>query len=68
MSGGARDKVFVGGLDYHLTEDELSRFFSEYGLVKDVQIVKDLNTSASRGFGFVTFEDESVAQHLIQNV
>jgi RNA recognition motif-containing protein len=33
---GARDKVFVGGLDYHLAEDELRRFFSEFGLVKDV--------------------------------
>jgi heterogeneous nuclear ribonucleoprotein A1/A3 len=60
--------VFVGGLDYHLAEEELSRFFSEYGLVKDVQIVKDPSTNASRGFGFVTFEEESVAQHLILNV
>ena len=51
----------MGGLDYHLTEDDLSRFFSEYGLVKEVQIVKEPNTNASRGFGFVTFEDETVA-------
>jgi hypothetical protein len=29
--GGARDKVFVGGLDYHLSEEEFSRFFSEFG-------------------------------------
>ena len=26
--GGARDKVFVGGLDYHLSEEDFSAFFS----------------------------------------
>ena len=25
--GGARDKVFVGGLDYHLNEDDFRNFF-----------------------------------------
>jgi RNA recognition motif-containing protein len=44
-----------------LTDEDLNRFFTEYGMVKEVQIVREPNTNASRGFGFVTFEDESVA-------
>lgn len=29
--GGARDKVFVGGLDYHLNEDDFRNFFQSFG-------------------------------------
>lgn len=58
MSAGGgcpRDKVFVGGLDYQLHDDEFARFFSKYGPVRAAEIVRDPNTNASRGFGFVTF-------------
>jgi len=38
--------------------DELRVYFSPYGDVVDCQIMLDHNTGRSRGFGFVTFDNE----------
>ena len=62
-------KVFVGGLDYGLTEDDFRRHFeTKFGPVKAAQIVRDANSGQSKGFGFVTFQQETTAKKLIQEV
>lgn len=38
--------------------DELREYFSPYGDVIECQIMIDHNSGRSRGFGFVTFDDE----------
>ena len=58
----------MGGLDFELTVDELKAHFMQFGEVIDACILNDRNTGKSRGFGFVTFRDESVAQNLITNI
>lgn len=50
--------LFVGGLPFAMTEDELSSVFSEYGTVSNVKIPTDRDTGRSRGFGFVEFEND----------
>ena len=62
-----KSKIFVGGLDFKLTSEELKEHFSKFGEVHDAIILKDIYTGSSRGFGFVTFTEESVAQNLIKN-
>ncbi|XP_022702169.1 heterogeneous nuclear ribonucleoprotein A/B-like isoform X2 [Varroa jacobsoni] len=55
-------KVFTGGLPASLTENELGQFFREnYGNVLEVVIMFDQESQRSRGFGFVTFQEERVA-------
>ncbi len=51
-------KVFVGGLNWATTSEELARAFERFGRVKQAQIVTDRETKRSKGFGFVTFELE----------
>lgn len=51
-------KLFVGGLPFATTEDELNSMFSEYGTVSSAKIPTDRDTGRSRGFGFVEFENE----------
>jgi RNA recognition motif-containing protein len=63
-----RDRIFVGGLDFSLKESDLRQHFSRYGEVRDVEIVRDPNSGASRGFGFITFRDDRVAERLITEV
>ena len=64
-----KSKVFVGGLDFNLTSEELKDHFQKnFGEVQDAIILKDIYTGKSRGFGFVTFKDEGVAQKLIKEV
>ena len=45
--------IFVGNLDFNVSEDELRNLFSAYGQVDRVTILTDRDTGRSRGFGFV---------------
>ena len=51
-------KIFVGRLPPEVTEKDFSDYFSRFGPVKDVIIMVDHANSKSRGFGFVTFEND----------
>jgi RNA recognition motif-containing protein len=46
-------EIFVGNLAPQTTEDELLALFQTFGQVKSAQIVRELFTGASRGFGFI---------------
>lgn len=49
-------KMFVGGLELKTTEETLKEFFSTYGTIEDVLLMKDKNNPPkSKGFAFVTF-------------
>lgn len=50
-------KLFVGGIDDAMTEEEIGDYFSKFGEVKEVVIVKERGTGKCRGFGFVEFLD-----------
>jgi len=52
-------KIFVGGLAWATTDQGLREAFEAFGEVVDARVIKDRDTGRSRGFGFVTFEDES---------
>lgn len=56
------NKLYVGGIPYRTTEDELRTAFEEAGTVTSVSIIMDRMTGRSRGFGFVEMADESQAQ------
>ncbi|XP_004304654.1 PREDICTED: nuclear pore membrane glycoprotein 210-like [Fragaria vesca subsp. vesca] len=58
-------KIFVGGIPTTVNEDEFSDFFSQFGEVKEHQIMRDHSTGRSRGFGFVTFETEQAVDNLL---
>ncbi len=45
--------IFVGNLDFNVSEDELRNLFASYGQVDRVTILTDRDTGRSRGFGFV---------------
>ena len=52
---------YVGNLQWETTEDELKEFFSTVGKVSSAQIVKDIDTGRSRGFGFVVVDNVETA-------
>lgn len=61
----ASNKLYVGGIPYRTTEDELRTAFEEAGTVTSVSIISDRMTGRSRGFGFVEMADEAQAQAAI---
>lgn len=61
----ANSKLYVGGIPYRTTEDEMRAAFEEAGPVTSVSIIMDRMTGRSRGFGFVEMADEAGAQAAI---
>jgi RNA recognition motif-containing protein len=58
-------RIFVGNLDWAITEDELERLFEPYGIVNRTQIVTRRDTGRSRGFGFVEMPNATEANAAI---
>ena len=52
-------KLFVGGLSWDTDDNGLRQAFEEHGEVVEAIVIKDRDTGRSRGFGFVTFAEES---------
>jgi RNA recognition motif-containing protein len=53
--------IYVGNLAYNVTEDDLRAFFSDFGEVSAVNIVKERSSGQSKGFGFVEMPNNSEA-------
>ena len=54
-------KLFVGGLAWATSDESLRAHFEEFGEVTETKVVTDRETGRSRGFGFVTYADETNA-------
>ncbi len=55
-------KLYVGGLPYSTTEDELREAFSGAGAVESASIIMDRMSGRSKGFGFVEMSSDEGAQ------
>lgn len=51
-------KLFVGGLPFATTDDELKELFAAHGTVASATVVRDRESGRSKGFGFVEFEND----------
>ena len=60
--------IYVGNLDYKVNEQDLEGVFEEYGAVSSAKIITDKFTGRSKGFGFVTMENQDEAQKAIKEL
>ena len=58
-------KLFVGSLSWDTTDEGLMNAFSAFGEISEAKVITDRDTGRSRGFGFVTFDDEEAADKAI---
>jgi len=62
-------KIYIGNLDYNVTEEDLQKAMEEKGLqTKELKIVTDKFTGRSKGFGFAEFEKAEDAQLAIDSL
>lgn len=61
-------RLFVGGLAYAVTSDQLRDLFAEYGTVESAQVIVDRNSNQSKGFGFVEMSTNEEAQEAISKL
>jgi cold-inducible RNA-binding protein len=59
-------KLYVGNLDYKVTENDLQDAFAAHGTVVEANLVTDRTTGQPRGFGFVTMSSPQEAQKAIE--
>lgn len=59
-------KLFVGGIPFKTTDEELRQHFSQAGEVVSVYIPMDRETKRPRGFAFVEMADDASAQKAIE--
>jgi len=51
-------RLFVGGLPFATTSEELEEIFKVHGTVASARVITDRDTGRSKGFGFVEFESD----------
>lgn len=61
-------KIYVGNLDYKVTEEELREVFEKIGETQSVKIITDVVTSRSKGFGFVEMSSNEDAEKAISSL
>ena len=54
--------IYVGNLNYDLSEDDLKNAFEEYGAVESVKIIIDRYSGRSKGFGFIEMNNNYEAK------
>ena len=59
-------KLYVGGLNYSTTDQELQEAFAQAGTVTSASVVTDRDTVRSRGFGFVEMDTKEAADAAIE--
>jgi RNA recognition motif-containing protein len=61
-------KLFVGNLDFNVSENELQDAFAAFGTVVEANLVMDRATGRPRGFAFITMSSPDDAQKAINGM
>ncbi len=61
-------KLFVGSLSWNTTNADLEAAFSRFGEITEAKVITNRETGRSRGFGFVTFDDDNAADTAISEM
>jgi len=59
-------KMFIGGLSWQTTPESIREYFSSFGDLAEVMVMKDPATRRSRGFGFITFSDPTGVEKVLK--
>jgi RNA recognition motif-containing protein len=60
--------LFVGGLAYKVTDDDLNDFFATVGTVTSAKVIVDKYSNQSKGFGFVEMSTDEEAKKAIDEL
>src|SRR5579884_784495 len=61
-------RLYVGGLPYQTTEQDLLDLFGQAGQVNSATVITDRDTGQSKGFAFVEMSDDQEARAAIERL
>ncbi len=59
------NRLYVGGLSFDTSDEELKTFFQQAGTVQSATVITDRDSGRSRGFGFVEMSSDGESQRAI---
>ena len=59
--------VFLANLEYEVTEEKIHGMFAPVGEIANINIKRNEETGASKGFGSVEFKTKDAAQKALKN-
>ena len=59
-------EIYVGNLPWSTSDQDLADAFGAYGNVEKASIISDRQSGRSKGFGFVTMNDDDEANKAIE--
>ena len=59
-------KVYVGNLPFSVDSEKLKELFASYGEIEEATVITDRFSGRSKGFGFVTIDDDEAAKKAIE--
>lgn len=54
--------LYIGHIPHGFYEEQMQKFFSQFGEVKRVRVSRNMKTGGSRGYGFLEFKQPEVAK------
>ncbi len=60
--------IYVGNLDFKVDESDLEKVFQEHGNVGSVKIITDKFSGRSKGFGFITMDNDDEGNKAIKEL
>ncbi|CAN8024530.1 unnamed protein product, partial [Ixodes persulcatus] len=54
-------RLYVGSLHFNITEDMLKGIFEPFGKIDKIELIKDMETNRSKGYGFITVSEQETA-------
>jgi RNA recognition motif-containing protein len=61
-------RIYVGGLPYQTTEQDLQTLFEGSGQVTSTTVIMDRDSGQSKGFAFVEMGDDQAAKSAIERL
>ncbi len=61
-------RIYVGGLPFKTTEEEMNTLFAAYGAVTSAKLITDKYSGQSRGFGFVEMPNDEEANAAMEKL
>lgn len=62
------NKLFIGSLDYAVTDAQLEELFATIGKVLSAKVIIDRTTGQGKGFGFVEMETPELAREAMNKL
>ncbi|XP_064467269.1 RNA-binding protein 39-like isoform X2 [Ornithodoros turicata] len=61
-------RLYVGSLHFNITEEMLRGIFEPFGKIDKIELIRDMETNRSKGYGFITFHDAEDAKKALEQL